>query len=180
MRVIHEYKEIERLGREPRCIDQQLCFVHNGSYFATTISVYENGRVYCWGWMDKQEFLDKAKSGWITAEILDGTELRYGDIGLIVNQAKTLCNDGSLMFEHRWIDQDNFIKSILDSIHIANGNPSSSEICFEALIAYQNNPNDENKETLRQAYLDVPKQKRCYILGDQDLKDFPIRKILGI
>jgi hypothetical protein len=156
------------------------CFVHNGNYYATKISVYDNGNIECWGLMDKQEFLAKTKSGWITVDIPDGTGLRICDQDFVVNQEKTLNPDGSLMFIHKWITQESFIQDVLDAVHVAHGNKSASELCYEAYEGYLSNPSIVNRNKLEQVYLDVPSHNRQYILGNQDVKDFPIRNILGI
>lgn len=156
------------------------CFVHNGSYFAARISVYDNGSIECWGLMDKQEFLAKAKSGWITVDLPEVTVIRLCDQDLIVTTAKTLNKDGSLVFNHKWITQESFIQEVLDVVHRAKGNKGASEICFEAYFNYLKNPSQINEDILRIAYNDVPFQNRKYILGDQDLKDGPIRSVLGL
>ena|ERR1035437_3121597 len=158
----------------------EYCFVHNGGWYLAKIRVFEGGIIDCWGAMNREKFLKETGTGWITVDIPDGEELRIGDQGFIVKQAETLKHDGSLMFKHRWINQEDFVKAVLDAEHTSRGNKSAGYLCVEAFDAYLANQTDENREKLRRAYFDVPSQKRRYLLGDQDLKDFPIRTALGI
>jgi hypothetical protein len=167
------------MKERPKLVREIYCFVHNGNYYLTTLKVFSDGMVDCWGRMDKQEFLAKIKSGWITIDVPDGTEVRIDDQGFIFNQAKTLRKDGSLMFAHKWITNDEFVKEVLDAIHRANGNKGASELCYEAYQRYDASPTRENLEALRRAYEEVPAHRRRYVLGDQDLKDGPIRSALG-
>jgi len=162
------------------CIFETYCFIHNTNYYLTTLKVFEGGGIECWGPMDKAEFLAKTSSGWITIDVPDGTEVRIGDQGFVFTQAKTLRKDGGLMFAHKWITQADFVKAVLDAVHVGLGNKSASEICFDAYHSYILDPSKSNLEELRKAYLEVPAHNRCYILGDQDLKDFPIRDVLGL
>jgi hypothetical protein len=159
-------------------IFEKYCFVHNGHYYLSTVKVYEGGGIECWGSMTKQEFIEKTNYGWITVDIPDGEELRIGDIGLIVSQAKTELP--TFRFDHKWITQESFVKDVLDAYYVSIGNKSVSELCFEAYKAYLAMPSKKNEERLRVAYNEVPEHNRHYVLGDQDLKDFPIRRILGI
>ena len=157
-----------------KVIQERDCFVKNGSYFAARIKVFEDGTVDCWGRMDKSEFIEKAKSGWITVDIPDGESLRICNQDLVVKQEETLNPDGTLMFKHKWITQEEFIKDILDSIYVAQGNKTASELCQEAYEACLKMKSADNLRILVDRYLEVPKHNRCFILGDQDLKDFPI------
>lgn len=160
-------------------IFESYCFIHNGSWFLATLKVFEGGGIEYWGRKSKEEFLKDSSSGWVTVDIPDGTELRIGEIGLIVNQAKTDLLLGC-RFDHKWISQESFVKSVLDAYHVSLGNKSASEVCFEAFEAYQKNPCVIAHAKLKDAYFDVPEHERRFILGDQDNKDFPIKHILGI
>jgi hypothetical protein len=162
-----------------RKVFEKFCFVRNGNCYLAKISVYEGGRIECWGTMNREQFLEKANSGWITVDLPDGAELRIGDQEFVVKQAETLNQDGSLMFKHKWITQADFIKDVLDAEHTAKGNKSAAQLCCEAYDHYLQYPTPENKEKLRVAYEDVPKHNRRFVLGDQDLKDFPILDILN-
>lgn len=161
-----------------RKIFERDCFVNNGGYFSAKISVYEDGKIECWGIMDKDKFLKQTTSGWITVDIPDGEKLRICGQDFVVKQAETLNQDGSLMFKHKWISQAEFVREILDAVHTAKGNKSAAALCYEAYDNYLTNPTQENKEKLRVAYEDVPAHNRRFVLGDQDLKDFPILDIL--
>lgn len=156
------------------------CFIHNGSYFAARIQVYEGGVITYWGRHTKEEFLADLEKGWITVDIPDGEELRICNQDLVVIQGKTNYQDGRLMFVHKWITKESFKMEVLDAIDRSLGNESAASICYKAFEKYQAEPTDENLKRLRIAYGNVPQHKRLYILGDQDLKDGPIRGVLGI
>jgi len=142
------------------------------------LAFFEDGTIECWGRQDKATFLKKVKSGWITVDIPDGKKLRICDQDFVVKQEETLNQDGSLMFKHKWITQEDFIKEVLDAVYTAQGNKSISELCYEAYENCVKLATASNLRVLIDRYLEVPKHNRCYILGDQDRKDFPIRDMI--
>jgi hypothetical protein len=160
-------------------IFETYCFVHNGDYHLTTLKVFEGGIIDCWGRMEKIEFLEKVKSGFITIDVPEGTAVRIGEQEFNFHQTTTTITDGTTMV-HKWINTEEFVKDVLDSYHVSLGHPSVAALCRLAYDEYILKPSPEAKEKLRHAYLDVPAHERRFLLGDQDNKDFPIRAILGI
>lgn len=57
--------------------------IHNGNYFLTEISVYEDGLVDCWGMVDLKLFKKHVKSGWVKPAIPDGAELNIHHLGVV-------------------------------------------------------------------------------------------------
>ena len=55
--------------------------------------------------------------------------------------------------------------------------PTAHDICIEAYHNYLELPCEENRETLRKAYENVPEHERCY-LGDMDARDTDYIRIL--
>lgn len=163
-----------------RIVFERDCFVHNGSFYAARLKVWSDGVIDCWGHWDKAGFLEQVNKGWITVDIPEGiTKLRICNQDFDIKQSVTKKPDGNVMFEHKWITQEDFIKEVLDAVHVANGNESICKKCYNAYVKYKENPSDENKKTLRYCYNEVPKHKRIFVLGNQDLKDLPIKDILG-
>jgi uncharacterized protein (TIGR02996 family) len=70
------------------------------------------------------------------------------------------------------------IREARDLLQQLNGKPGTIQRCREAHLAYEDNPADEQREALRQAYHAVPAHLRMYC-GDMDSKDWPIRRILN-
>lgn len=66
------------------------------------------------------------------------------------------------------------IKDILKDL---NGEPSSIEICREALQNYNSNPTVENRNKLKISYENVPDHQKMYV-GDMDTKDIEVRMII--
>src|SRR5689334_23126030 len=40
-------------------------FIHNGPYHFTTIDVYADGSIDCWGFLDRALFAAKLRTGWV-------------------------------------------------------------------------------------------------------------------
>src|SRR5256885_13674011 len=40
-------------------------FIHNGAYHFTTIDVYADGAISCWGFLDRALFAAKLRTGWV-------------------------------------------------------------------------------------------------------------------
>lgn len=66
------------------------------------------------------------------------------------------------------------IKDILKKL---NGQPSSIEICREALEKYHLNPTFENRIKLKNSYENIPEHQKIYV-GDMDIKDTEVRMII--
>jgi hypothetical protein len=64
-----------------------------------------------------------------------------------------------------------------DMLNELQGKPSVVRLCVGAYADYENNPTEENKRSLREAYERVPQHLRCYC-GDMDTKDGKIRRAL--
>ena len=177
------YEFYKKLGRYPKVIKSRDCFIHNGGYFAATIKVLEGGFVDYWGVKTREEFIKDVESGWVTVDIPDGETLRICNQDLVVRVEETRwqydrpddnIKIGDLMFRHKWVTKESFKMEILDAIDTAKGNKPASQLCYEAFINYENNPNAETQRKLKKAYEDVPEHNRIFILGDQDLKDKPL------
>lgn len=70
------------------------------------------------------------------------------------------------------------ILEVQDLIAELNGQPTSSQRCFDAWQRYQERPSAQYKAELKQAYEAIPTHNRMYVLGDQDRKDHPIRQVI--
>ncbi|MHB8719125.1 MAG: NADAR family protein [Candidatus Dormibacteria bacterium] len=71
------------------------------------------------------------------------------------------------------------IAEVADTIAELNGSTTSSEAFGAALTAFLTDPSDANRPDLRSAYEAVPEHLRRYLLGDQDMADWPVRVLVG-
>ena len=151
--------------------DTLSAFICNGSYFLTTLRIFENGNVDCWGIVSFDEFVQKVEEGWVTVELPDADiyEICIDGLGDIV---------AGYEFQNYKTNAD-LIAEVKDIIAELNGLPNSLQRCKMAWFSYQSCPIDEKRELLREAYEAVPRNNRMYILGDQDRKDYPIRAVLA-
>ncbi|MDZ8031561.1 MULTISPECIES: hypothetical protein [unclassified Nostoc] len=144
-------------------------FIKNGEqYFVTEIKVYKDGRIDCWGMVDFDGFKEKVSKGWITTHLSEGARVSMMVSGL---------NFTAYQVKSR-VEEQEFVKEVEDEIRRLNGQLTTGEICRQRLTQYKHEPNETNKQYLRQAYDAVPKHCRIY-LGDMDDKDWEYRSILN-
>jgi hypothetical protein len=144
-------------------------FIKNGDhYYVTEIKVYKDGRIDCWGMVDFDGFKEKVSKGWVRTHLPEGARVSMMVSGLnfTAHQVKSR------------VEEQEFVKEVEDEIRRLNGQLTTGEICRQALTEYKHEPNEANKEYLRQAYDAVPKHCRIY-LGDMDDKDSEYRSILN-
>ena len=145
-------------------------FICNGSYFLTDLTIYEDGDIDCWGIVSFEEFLQKVEQGWVTVELPQSDNLEISIHGLgEVSPGYTYQNYKS---------NADLIAEVQDILNELNGLPDSSKLCRAAWEDYQLEPTEEKCIALRQAYEVIPRHKRCYVLNDQDRKDYPIRRVI--
>jgi hypothetical protein len=77
-----------------------------------------------------------------------------------------------------YVEKEELGKNILNGLNVLRGGPDVIKVCYQAFVAYQNDPTDANREILRAAYEAVPAHHRMYTQRDQDAKDHTIRRIL--
>jgi hypothetical protein len=144
-------------------------FIKDGDhYFVTEIKVYKDGKIDCWGIVDFDGFKEKVNKGWVKTYLPEGARVSMMVSGL--NFTANQVTSG--------VEEQEFVKEIEDEIRRLNGQLTTGEICRQALIQYKYEPNEANKEYLRQAYDAVPKHCRMY-LGDMDSKDWEYPSILN-
>lgn len=78
---------------------------------------------------------------------------------------------------HWYIQPDQRIIEANDLLHQLRGGQGAIMDCMEAFRVYQEQPNDQTRAELRDAYEAVPVHRRVFC-GDMDSKDQPIRAIL--
>jgi hypothetical protein len=143
-------------------------FIHNGgTYFLTQIEVYPDGTIECWGHVTLEEFEQKVGSGWVVTSLPEYAEVHIHHLATF--RAKDVIS---------FVQEGDLLKEVRDIIAQFQGYPSLSKRCLDAFFRYLDEPTQKNREQLQEAYTAIPLDLRMYILGDQDVKDKPIRTIL--
>ena len=144
-----------------------MAFIHNGGYYLTHISIYQDGLVDCWGLVPFEKFVEKVRSGWVVTQPPPGARISL-----------TLLGSFTASDARYPVDPEEFIKEVKDEIERLNGRPTTARACSEAWKLYDADPSGENEEALRIAYEAMPAHLRRFVLGDMDSKDHPIRRVL--
>ena len=159
------YKEIEGKLIKGASIP---VFIHNDAYFSSEVKVFEDGTIDCWSLVDFEGFKKKVESGWVVTRLPEGARVSYTHLGsFTATNVNSRCNESEL------------VKEVEDILSELQGTPTSSEKCQAAYSKYLENPSEENKKKLKEAYYRVPEHHRVYLLGSMDDKDFPIRRVIG-
>ena len=143
-------------------------FIHNGgTYFFTGIKVYKDGMIDCWELVSFDRFIKKVRQGWVVTTIPEGAEVSLS--GLIAFKAGEVMN---------FVKEEEFVKEVADEIERLNGRTTSADKCREAYKEFLEKQTEDARERLREAYESIPEHNRRYVLGDQDVKDIPVRMII--
>lgn len=143
-------------------------YIHNLRYFLTELKIYADGMINCWEMVAFEEFKNKVRGGWIVTELPNTAEVSvspgFGDF--------TATNITNV------VKPEELIKEVADIIDELNDKPTLSDICQKTFEKYQKEPNETNKQKLKEAYEAIPEHNRAYVLGDMNQKDSPIREII--
>jgi hypothetical protein len=151
-------------------------FIKNGDlYFVTEIKVYRDSKIYCWEMLDFDGFKEKIDRGWVKTSLPEGARVSMmcGNLSFTVDSLKERLRQRV----NAVVEEQEFIKEVEDEIRRLNGQLTTTEICRQALLEYNNEPNQHNRDCLSKAYDAVPKHCRIY-LGGMDDKDSEYRSIL--
>lgn len=146
----------------------KLAFIHNFEYHLTPINIYQDGLIDCWGLVDLAGFAEKVRSGWVVTQPPPGAQISVSFLAAF-----------KAVEASYWIEPEELIKEVADTIEELNGRPTTSSRCVDAWNAYQQSPTPGNKAILKAAYEAIPKHNRRYVLSDMDYKDGPIRQVLN-
>ena len=143
-------------------------FIKNGrQYFLTDLKIYADGMIDCWGLINFATFREKVTSGWVATSFPQGASA----------SAHHLLN-WKFDEPEAWLTPEQLIAEVADEIERLAGRPTTEDICLEALNSYLDEPTEERLAALRAAYFAVPEHLRLYLLGDQDVKDVPLRALI--
>lgn len=144
-----------------------LIFISNAGYHLTELKIYADGMIDCWEMVTFEEFKNKVDSGWVVSELPEVAEVSAFPLGSFT--ATDTINA---------IKPEELIKEVADIIDKLNDRPTTSDICQKAFEKYQKEPNEANKQRLKEAYESIPEHNRIYVLGDMNQKDNPIRSVI--
>jgi hypothetical protein len=136
-------------------------FINNGAYYLTKIGVYADGMIDCWGLVDFEGFIRKAKSGWVVTMLPEGAEVGISDF--------TMFTANKMLYS---VPESEFIKEVLDAIEELNARPSSMLLFVEAKKKYWNSPTEENQKLMHEAFEKVPHHKNKFVTNPRDRKYF--------
>jgi hypothetical protein len=123
--------------------------VNNFHFYLTTIVVYADGLIDCWGLMDFDEFKRKLKSGWITINLPPNSELHIYNLGVV----------NSTEFRQQKSNND-FVKEIEDCILELNGKESRRQKCIRLFKTYLLTNSKKFLKELKTVFNDLPFDKR--------------------
>src|SRR5579872_4240187 len=89
-----------------------MAFIHNGPYFLTHLSIYQDGMIDCWELVDFEEFKRKVRSGWVVTRPPEGAEVH---VSLLA--AFKACD------AYYWVEPRELVKEVADEIEALNGRP---------------------------------------------------------
>jgi hypothetical protein len=146
-------------------------FIHNGAYYHTILKVYADGMIDCWGLVTYEEFLKKVEEDWVTAQVPNASaasRVKVGDLFYAYGEY-CMCS----------MTDEDLIKEVDHVLGLLQGRETASNLCYKAFAKYIRNPSPDLLEEVRQNYDKVAATSRRFILGDQDLKDGPIKHVLA-
>lgn len=144
-------------------------FIRNGgTYYLTDLLIYADGMVDCWELVTLEEFATKLASGWVATELTDGARASAHHLA-----AWTFAEPQT------WLTPEMLLGEVRDDIDQLNGRPDSTDRCLAALEVFRDQPTENNRTALRQAYEAIPEHLRIYALGDQDSKDWPLQVLVA-
>lgn len=143
-------------------------FIKNGdTYFLSALKVYADGMIDCWGLVDFATFQQKVASGWVATTLAQGAQASAHHLAWWRFDEPQV-----------GVSAQQLLDEVADEIEHLAGRPTSEDRCLAALERYLDEPGDEHLAALRDAYLSVPEHLRLYLLGDQDVKDGPLRVLI--
>lgn len=144
-------------------------FIRNGgTYYLTDLVIYADGMVDCWELVTLDEFAAKLASGWVATELAEGARASALHLGAWkFAEPQTSLTPAMLLGEVR------------DDIDQLNNRPDSTDRCLAALEVFRDQPTEDHRVALREAYEAIPEHRRIYALGDQDRQDRPLRVLIA-
>jgi len=123
--------------------------IDNINFHFTTIVVFADGLIDCWGLMDFDEFKKKLRSGWIRINLPPNSKLHIYNFGIV-----------SCTEFHPQKTNDDFIKEIEDCILELNGKESRRQKCVRLFKSYLLTNSKKLLRELKVAFNDLPLDKR--------------------
>ena len=147
--------------------DRILAFVGDEPLRLMDLVVYEDGMVDVGTLVAVDEAIDRIREGRIRSEIPDGARFEIPGLGTI--RARTFTP---------YLAPGELETRLRDRAAELQGGETTESICRRVLREFLDDPTEENRTRLRVAYEAVPSFDRIFLLGDQDAKDGPIRRIV--
>lgn len=141
--------------------------INNIHHHLTFLAVYKDSMIDCWGLITLDEFLVKAKWGWVTNAVPPGRTLGIHHlVDVTVNASEPA---GSVV---------DLIKDVRNAIEELNGRPTAQERIGESIKAFAEDDTPEVREAFLSAYADLPCFHRKYIFGSRMEKHKEIQRLI--
>lgn len=141
--------------------------INNIHHYLTLIAVYKDTMIDCWGLITFDEFIAKAKWGWITNVVPAGRTL---GIHHLLDLTVTASEPAGTI--------DDLIKDVRNAIEELNGRPTAQVRVIEAIKAFNENDTPDARATFLSAYDDLPRFYRKYIFGSRMEKHKDVQRLL--
>src|SRR5437660_3816132 len=160
-----------------------LALDRTGRYLLTNLEIYQDRKIICWGIHDRllwervgittfpemslDQFIEIVSLGKFVSIIPEGASITVEDLATFtVSRVES------------FLEQDDLIGVVKDTLHELNGEPTSSDRCREAFFRFLDEPTPLHHERLREAYQAVPSHWQIGVLKDSDNGDAAIMAIL--
>ncbi len=166
------HEGVYRIGKNREIVIGQavMAYRYSFDYHLISIKVYADGLIDCLGLVDVTTFKERVRSGLITTQLSDNTDLSV----FLLNTHRLIA------FSDNLVQPEDLILQVEDILDNLNNRPDSLKRCRDRFREYQRNPSLDAQEELREVYFAVPAPMRRFILGDIEAEDDPIIKALGL
>ena len=138
---------------------EELVIINNFDFYLTTITIYADGLIDCWGLVDFTTFKSMIQKGKVLVSLPPNSKLYINNIGEAqINSFNSLKSI------------DDFIKEVEDIIKELNREPGRETICITLFKEYLINNSETNLKRLQLAFKDLPSHKKR-LFEELDNKD---------
>lgn len=170
MKMTEGHKEIHSMVVEGKITD--VCFypvftIDNGQCSLAYLRLFADGTFELKAKRYSiNEIDDLIEKGVVVTTLPDGIELLINELSWFqVNDVISI------------VEEDELAKEMLDIVAELNNEETSSDICRSIFDEYQQNPSEELRLELKEAYEEIPKQLHAWLFGFPQ-KDTPVLKAI--
>jgi hypothetical protein len=129
-------------------------FIHNRHFYLTTLKVYQDGVIDCWGLMTFEDFKQKVAEGWVTRSLPEGAIVGVGKFAWFTANEVRIEGEPS-----------DLIKDVANALAELNGRPTAIMRLTVAMRRLKEQDDRDVRLELRRAYDDLPAYDRQFVFG---------------